>query len=124
MPPTGYKYSDNEIKIAEWVGYKYQPSRHYSEDPYWRQPDGKAGKGCLPHYDTNDSDAIALLPLLQQRGYWWDMHLTDQTKQVQVNIMKYEKGHLGAAVAIAMKPTIAMAISEAVVALIESGATP
>jgi hypothetical protein len=67
-----YKYSDQEIKIAEWVGFKFQKSRHFSEDSHWTWPLGGVERfpravGGIPHFNNDDGAAVLLLPMLMEK---------------------------------------------------------
>lgn len=109
---------ENDKKIAEWL----QPERclyDYEEEfDYAAYDDSVTGeKYCsmeLPYYSTSDSDAITLLPALVKRGYNWKLKHMDGEVQCWLTIP-----HMIAPVFYAIKPTIATAITAAVIELIE-----
>lgn len=115
-----YKYTDNEIRIAEWLGYQWNTGKvDMSCDPYWMGPDGYATPtGGIPHFETDDGAAITLFPVLLVKGFvpaLFVAHIVPY--QWQCDIAKstdYE------AVARGIQPTIAAAICAAMTQLIEA----
>lgn len=113
-----------DAKIAEWLGLKVLKLRDYAflQERYnyevvaGRTVDNMPNTYPVPNYTTRDSDAILLLPVLVERGYvnselsYHNMHWWFKIQKIGYNSPVYY----------AMKPTIAEAISEALVKLIES----
>lgn len=62
---------ENDIKIAEWLGYRAIAGSIYTTDHDER---GYYRAGALLDYTADDSAAITLLPVLVERGYQVDLH--------------------------------------------------
>lgn len=109
----------NNEKIARWAGTKCicNLTYKYHED--------YCALHVVPDYENSDAAAVTLLPVLAEKGYWFDMHMATRNTQVQVNIHHYycEDARLDKCAAIAMKPSISAAISSAILQLIESEAS-
>jgi hypothetical protein len=94
-----------------------EKNRHYEDGSIkWEECDGLWYTNVIPRYTTSDADAITLLPILVERGYEPEMWHNALTKMWWVAIFYPTKRTKSCEVA---APTIAAAISSAVLELIE-----
>ena len=110
---------EQDAKIAEWLGFKlYKEKFNNGFRRYWsRWPGETYTINTLPHYTTSDTDAISLFPVLADREYTFDLSWTgSKVYDWTFGIYKNDKE----VVWICKQPTIAAAISSAVLQLIES----
>lgn len=112
----------NDRKIADWLGWRFSheksPGQLYGPW-YWINPPQEHGnRVILPYFEDSDADAISLFPVLLARGYVSALFVAHTVPdQWQCDIAKSTNYD---AVARGIQPTIAQAISAAVLQLIES----
>ena len=108
---------EQDAKIAEWLGFKlYKEKFNNGFRRYWSRGPGETYTiNTLPHYTTSDTDAIALLSVLVERGYWWSMFADRRGYCCYIGIEGCSSEYRAPE-----RPTIAAAISSAVLQLIES----
>jgi hypothetical protein len=92
---------NNDDKIAEWACLLKITGQPYGP---WAE---------VPNFTESDTSAITLLPILVERGYSWKLKHMDKEVQCWITIP-----HMTAPIFYAIKPTIAGAITAAVLQLI------
>jgi len=110
--------NDNQ-KIAEWLGWK---TNSYG---YFNPPDLHPMMNALhnyevPNYKTSNADAISLLPVLVERGWNVCLRNVDIPERTKWEFGAYKEDSEYLEIeSLQLKPTIAQAISSAVLELIE-----
>ena len=71
----------DNIKIAKWLGWKSDRGMLF----HYLDKDGNSVG--LPNFKTNNSDAITLLPILVERGYWVTLETVIRTINHKAEVM-------------------------------------
>lgn len=100
---------ESDKMIAEWLGW----TEHATSPSFMKNTKGLTRKAR--YYTTNDKDAITLLPVLVERGYYWFLRSFTATTVM----MEIRDVHGDPQVRFKVEPTISAAITSAVLSLIE-----
>lgn len=102
---------NDNAKIIKWLGWRrVKGFRHV-----WRLPNGEQ-RGLTPDFVSCDSDAITILPVLVEKGYFVHMdhqgnHWWFATRDSNPEVLRLFES---------TAPTIAQAITKTLIQLIES----